>query len=356
MNPVFSLKRKARAFFLCGLATALVCVLTPLATAQTVSVRGGEPLTMPGPVDSNSPALWDDGRLVLFNSANQPFRAVGRDAIDVMTQPSEQVLIDNAFRAPIWIESAWRRDDGTIYAWYHHEILSFCWQEYLSVPVIGAMVSRDGGATFKDLGIILASGDPARCDARNGYFAGGHGDFTVIPDFDNEYFYIYFSNYGGKAEEQGVSVARLAFRDLDHPVGAVHKYYEGQWDEPGLGGRSTPIFPVAVPWERPDTDAFWGPAIHWNTYLQSYVMLLNHACCEPGWPQEGVYVSFNPDISNPEGWSVPVAILKPEDVGHPIGWYPQVLGVEPGETDSVAGKKARLFFHGTSFWEIEFEP
>src|SRR2546423_7534504 len=51
-------------------------------------------------------------------------------------------------------------------------------------------------------------------------------------------------------------------------------------------GSLTPMFPAAIGWRRPNTDALWGPSVHWNTYLQSYVVLLNHVCCAPGWPQE----------------------------------------------------------------------
>ena len=38
------------------------------------------------------------------------------------------------------------------------------------------------------------------------------------------------------------------------------------------------------------------------------------------------------------------------------GWYPQVIGDEPGVgTDRVAGKRARLFITGRSDRYIEFE-
>ncbi|MGQ9919529.1 MAG: hypothetical protein ACUVS7_19205, partial [Bryobacteraceae bacterium] len=83
----------------------------------------------------------------------------------------------------------------------------------------------------------------------------------------------------------------------------VYKYYNGGWEEPGLGGRLTPIFPAVVPWNRENTDAFWGPSVHWNTALNRYVALMSHACCKPGWPQEGIYISFNPDLSDPAGWT-----------------------------------------------------
>jgi hypothetical protein len=47
----------------------------------------------------------------------------------------------------------------------------------MGVPVIGAVVSTDNGHTFTDLGFVLTDGNEAKCDAQNGYFAGGHGDF-----------------------------------------------------------------------------------------------------------------------------------------------------------------------------------
>ena len=77
-------------------------------------------------------------------------------------------------------------------------------------------------------------------------------------------------------------------------------------------------------------------------------MLLNHACCHPGWPQTGIYISYNADLSNPAGWKQPIRILKDS------GWYPQILGLGPGETDSVAGEVARLYIYGHSYREIVF--
>jgi hypothetical protein len=43
--------------------------------------------------------------------------------------------------------------------------------------------SRDNGATWEDLGFVLtAPDDSLDCQALNGYFAGGHGDFSVALD------------------------------------------------------------------------------------------------------------------------------------------------------------------------------
>ena len=53
--------------------------------------------------------------------------------------------------------------------------------------------------------------------------------------------------------------------------------------------------PPAQAWHDADdrVDAFWGPAVHWNTALEQYVMLLNRAKDE-NYAQEGIYVSFAP--------------------------------------------------------------
>jgi hypothetical protein len=204
-----------------------------------------------------------------------------------------------------------------------------------------------------DLGLVLTSGDPVDCGSRNGFFAGGHGDFSVIPDQNREFFYFLFTNYGGPGEGQGVATARMAFADRDAPAGAVFKYYQGAWTEPGLGGRMTAVFRARSVWQRSDYDSFWGPAIHWNSYLQQYVVVMNHACCGFEWPQKGIYISFTADLGYPAGWATPSLLLK--DLPWRPGFYPQVIGTGPGETDSLVGERGRLYLHGRSRWEIIFE-
>ena len=79
---------------------------------------------------------------------------------------------------PVWVESAWMDSDGILFAWYHREPQGLCGdRSLLTAPEIGAAISFDGGKTLEDLGIILKSGEYPNCDARNGFFAGGHGDF-----------------------------------------------------------------------------------------------------------------------------------------------------------------------------------
>ncbi len=321
-----------------------------MAHAQWAELRIASEMAMPARVDSNSPAYWREGRLYIVNSTGTSMVSSGQDLFS--QSGGVEVRVDRSDHLPIWIESLWADSDGTLYGWYHHEPGGVCGSVALTTPKIGAAVSYDGGKTFYDQGLVLTSGDPPDCSAKNGFFAGGHGDFSVILDRAQNYFYFFFTNYGGDLGDQGVAVARLAFEDRKNPAGFVWKYFNGAWNEPGLGGRVTPVYPAAVSWQRADTNSFWGPSVHWNTYLETYVMLLSHACCKPNWPQEGIYVSFNNDPSAPIGWSKPQKILQ--DIVYGPGYYPQVVGTAVGETDTLAGQLARFWIHGKSRWEILF--
>lgn len=326
-------------------------VVSPL-VAQEARVRNVSEVKMPTQVDCNSPSFWRNNRLFWFGSAGRPVLSEAPNQFGPWE--TREVVFPAKLAAPHWMESVWCDDDGTLYGWYHCEPVGLFENSTLTAPKIGAVVSFDGGNTLFDLGFVLESGDPLDPTAQNGYFAGGHGDFSVILDRERKFFYFFFDNYGGPVETQGVAVARMAIEDLIDPVGKVQKFYNGEWNEPGLGGRLTPIFPVRRAWQLRDPDAFWGPSIHWNTALNSYVMLLNHAYGTPGWAQEGIYISFSSDLSRPEQWLQPSKILDKSEFPGWYFFYPQVMGLEDGGTDTLAGHTARLYVGGISKWEIDF--
>ncbi|MBI4062988.1 MAG: hypothetical protein HY401_01655 [Elusimicrobia bacterium] len=329
----------------------LICIDQPLSAGQTIPrfqlVKAKKIIRFPAETDSNSPAVWFEGMLYLFNSSGHPRRSIGY-SLGTTGNP-QAVTFNNELSGRRWLEAVIADDDGTFYGFYHYEPSVVCEGLDKTAPQIGAARSSDGGYSWIDLGIIIKNNDNRiRCDGANKYFVGGTGDFSVALDQDKFYLYLYFTSYDGDLPEQGVAAARMLWSDRDQPVGNVFRYHERLWIEPGINGRHTPIFPAAQSWFEENVDSFWGPSIHWNTELERYVMLLNRTN-NKNFLSEGMYISFAGSPENADGWSGPQKILNTSS------WYPQVMGLEQGEgTDKQAGKKARFFVHGTSEYEIYF--
>ena len=142
---------------------------------------------------------------------------------------------------------------------------------------------------------------------------GGTGDFVFYLDEKKEYFYFYGTSYDARFEEQGVWAARLRYADRKNPSGKAVKWYKNGWSEPALWGHVSPVFPATRDYHQKDGEMFWGPAIHWNTYLQTYVMFLNHAV-DTKLTQDGIYISFNRNVGDPLGWTAPRMILNREQI------------------------------------------
>jgi hypothetical protein len=317
-------------------STLAVTLLTLLSFsfggAQEARLKPAEEVRLPGPCDGNSPLLWLHGRLHLFTSNGATPKVSTADS-HLEEWRTREIHFTNVKDKTVWIEAAWVDDDGTILGWYHHEPWGMYEDSLLTAPM---------------------TGDPLDHGAQNGYFTGGHGDFTVMLDRERKHFYFLFTNYNGPEERQGVVMARLHFEDRYEPVGKVHKYFNGTWNEPGLGGRTTPVLPVTRAWGYSNPESFWGPAVHWNTYLNCFVVLLNRTNGEPGWAQDGIYVCFTRELDRPESWTKPAKLIDGADLPDRGAFYPQVIGLERNGTDTLAGRIARFFVGGVSSWEIEF--
>jgi hypothetical protein len=319
--------------------------------SQEVQLAGRQPfefdlieadeLLLPAPVDSNSPAFWHDDVLTVFNSAWYRILRSEGASMDEFEEPVDIAISGITRPGTAWIEAVWR-DPGTrfLYGWYHFEPEDV---ECLTAPLIGAAVSLDEGKTWQDRGFVISNPEPVDCNYNNGYFTGGSGDFSVILGPTGRNLYILYSNYAGPLTEQGIGVARSRIEDKAQP-GTVFKYFNGTWTEPGLGGRTTALFPSTTGWIGPHVNSYWGPSVHWNSYIESYVALLNHT---DGiyWEQEGVYITFSSDLVT---WTEPLRIMDSND------WYPQVLGLGPEETDTLAGQRMRVFIGGVSRYVLEF--
>lgn len=320
-----------------------------------IKVEDAPEVAFPAHADCNSPCWWQGGSLNILTSTGHPVLSSGQD---FSTLAVKGEITYTAYRdGGRWMEAVHQTSDGTLFGWYHNEPAHLMPPEMqegrrfpLTAPFIGATVSYDNGLTWDDLGLVLAGGtETLNLATPNFFFAGGNGDFTVILDRRQEFFYFVFGTYYRNPEQQGVSLARMRVEDLHAPVGKVMKWHEGSFSEPGLNGQVTPIFPVVGDWYGPNPDAFWGPSIHWNTEIEQYVILMNRAV-DRNWKQSGVYIVCTADLADPEAWSEPQLALEVD------GWYPQVIGsdTEKRETDREAGHVARLFIHGKSRHQICF--
>jgi hypothetical protein len=322
-------------------------------------------VNLPGEIDSSNPAVWaiDNGvaRLFVISSwGGVPVRSIGA-SINAL-QRDQPVAFATHPGHGVWMEAIIPDDGGAWYGYYHHERpADLCGRPDRQLPRIGAMRSTDHGATWTDLGIVIDAppGNEA-CESANRFVLGGVGDVTAALDRDHRDLYLYFSQYSRDRASQGVAVARLAWADRDQPAGKVTIWNAGAWlpaiadPDRDIGWRypsGTPLVESQRPFHdgSSNNDVFWGPSIHWNTYLEQYVMLLNRAK-DDVFGEEGIYISFSPTISDPSGWSAPKKILNGGE------WYPQAIGTEAGNgTDRTAGRRARFFMMGKSTRFIEFE-
>jgi len=135
----------------------------------------------------------------------------------------------------------YRDASGMLLMVYHAEI----WQPGIPdgfVSSLGMAKSDDGGQTWQDLGLIIAPNLP---DYLTHTIDLASGPMVVKDD----YLYIYFRD-ALKADNGGLdinmAVARAKIADVISAAQAGNaatwaKYYRNAWEEPGLGGKSSPL-------------------------------------------------------------------------------------------------------------------
>lgn len=319
-----------------------------------IALHAAPPITLHGDIawraDGNSPALMRTDSAVVFVSAYEPrghtFRRQG--PLDSLGQ-ARPVIIRNDPDPTVgkWIEAVWPAPDGRLFGWYHAEERAPC-STPLYVPHIGELVSEDDGATWHWRGEILrAPASETSCDYRNGFCAGGYGDLCLLPDRDQSFLYMPFSSFTATESAQGISLARLPLPRPENPAEGLELWSDGAWRQ-AADRLPQPVWPTRRGWRHSDPDAFWGPAVHYNLAIDSYVMLVNHtAGGSNNILQEGIYASINPRLDRPADWSRPARLVQGG------AWYPQVVGLAPGDGDTRAGSHSRFYMAGFSTWGME---
>jgi hypothetical protein len=287
-------RRTTASVFIAALVLALQAVGAQGPRTPSARLVSAPATQLPGDVDSSNPFIWDlvDGALKLFvmtSWGGVPVQSSG-PAIDQLRAGAPVAFASHPGHG-VWIESILSDDAGTWYAYYHHERpADDCGRPERQLPRIGSLRSPDQGRTWEDLGIVLDAPDgSAMCASGNRFVLGGVGDVSAVLDANKQDVYLFFSQYSGGADRQGVAVARLAWSDRDAPSGKAAVFNDGAWlpaTRSDADGSTSWSYPAGTPLEKATrpfhdrdqtADVYWGASVHWNTYLEQYVMVLNRA-------------------------------------------------------------------------------
>jgi len=144
--------------------------------------------------------------------------------------------------------------------------------EYNNPPyfLLGLAVSSDKGVHWTDIGEIIRFNMPFSYSGQPAGAAIGDPPLVVSPD--GKYLYVYFQDWLKSGVVTNNSVARApiaevlqdAFGGSTHFAAPFKKYYNGAWDQPGIGGISADLIPEA--------HFGGGNNVAYNSYIHRYMM------------------------------------------------------------------------------------
>ena len=228
----------------------------------------GEPKTLADPrpglpiykfcPDGHIAAFKDDSGWQMYWAGSTSYRTHGPSILasedpQVVLRPGPKNSHDNG---GAWLCSVFRDGDQRLIGFYHAEDQEFSAKpssRFIAWKSICHCTSSDHGKTWEKGGQIITSSStkPAKPTW------GGCGDFCIVWD-PNEKCWVCFY------QEHFLHVAMS--REHDGKPGTWKKYFDGKFEEPGLGGRQTPIPGL-------EDHAGGNPSVHFNTFLDRWVMV-----------------------------------------------------------------------------------
>jgi len=194
----------------------------------------------------------------------------------------------------------------------------------------GMAKSTDNGKTWTDLGVIVDTEFPGWADWNVGT---GNGPFTI----NGEYFYIYINDVlvANPRFDIGTTVARAKVSDVlnaainQNTVVPWFKYYQGGWDQPGIGGKSSPI-----EIGNPQSNMFY---VSYNEYLDRYIKINDSV-------QGNSTILYLSESTDGIHWTIRVPI----DVSTGYKVYPTIIGL--GSDPRITGKDFYVYYVFTPNW------
>lgn len=173
---------------------------------------------------------------------------------------------------------------------------------------IGLAESDDGGSTWTKKGQIIKSARPKEWSDWSGQSVRGAGSPAGIVDPSNSYVYLYYIGFsgltGGTAQ---ICMARAALSKGPPLPGNWEKFYNGNFTEPGLSGKETPVVDSYA-----EHAASMYPHVTYSKHLNKYVLTFNInrlAEIKEGLPptKSGIYIALSDDGIK---WSAPVKLIS----------------------------------------------
>lgn len=208
-----------------------------------IVVSACSPSSVPAPsletVDWAAEWSWaPDGAITKIQ--NNWYFSSGREGVMFNSSTGESSIIigpsniegsfDKDYAAPGSVVEA----NGNLYMFYHGENHGCGDSHFPFHAGIGMATSQDGQEWTK-IGQVLSTWEerPSCSEGR----ASGVGYPSVV--VSNDYVYMFFVSWTSEGPD-AVHVARCEVADIQNP-NCWGKYFEGNWDESGIRGRSTPV-------------------------------------------------------------------------------------------------------------------
>ena len=250
-----------------GDGTFIASVFPPTPPSSSLQIGSREDLLTKDTIQARGLCFWPDGVMGVLSSQNThtffgnsgggcsspdglPSKTIGTLINPIVTSVSPRIPILNMKHGynysgggPVYEDPA----SGTLLMFYHAE--KWPGGDYRPFwSLLGMAKSSDNGASWADLGEIISPSTPFS-ETGTSSLDVSSGSFVIV----GPYFYVCFNDLSADDGYMRAAVARAKVADVlnaaisQNDVVPWKKYYNGDWNEPGLGDglvSSKPIDPV----------------------------------------------------------------------------------------------------------------